>query len=77
MQSGFANSVTNPYKAAFGNGRPDPLLADALTRVSPEAQKKTRAPCPCNARTVAAPIPLAPPVTTACFPRSPKSSCIS
>ena len=43
MQSGFANSVTNPYKAAFGNGRPDPLLADALTRVSPEAQKKTRA----------------------------------
>ena len=43
MQSGFANSVTNPYKAAFGNGRPDPLLADALTKVSPEAQKKTRA----------------------------------
>ena len=43
MQSGFANSVTNAYKAAFGNGRPDPLLADALTRVSPEAQKKTRA----------------------------------
>ena len=43
MQSGFANSVTNPYKATFGNGRPDPLLADALTRVSPEAQKKTRA----------------------------------
>ena len=43
MQSGFANSVTNHYKAAFGNGRPDPLLADALTRVSPEAQKKTRA----------------------------------
>ena len=32
-----------PSKAAFGNGRPDPLLADALTRVSPEAQKKTRA----------------------------------
>jgi peptidoglycan hydrolase FlgJ len=43
MQSGFANILTNPCKAAFGNGRPDPLLADALTRVSPEAQKKTRA----------------------------------
>ena len=43
MQSGFASSVTNPYRAAFGNSRPDPLLADALTKVSPEAQKKTRA----------------------------------
>jgi peptidoglycan hydrolase FlgJ len=43
MQSGFASSIGNPYKAAFGNSRPDPLLADALTKVSPEAQKKTRA----------------------------------
>jgi peptidoglycan hydrolase FlgJ len=43
MQSGFASSVTNPYRAVFGNSRPDPLLADALTKVSPEAQKKTRA----------------------------------
>ena len=43
MQSGFASSVTNPYRAVFGNSPPDPLLADALTKVSPEAQKKTRA----------------------------------
>ena len=43
MQSGFASSVTSPFKGAFGNSRPDPLLADALTKVSPEAQKKTRA----------------------------------
>ena len=29
-------------KASLINGRKDPLLADALTKVSPEAQKKTR-----------------------------------
>ena len=30
-------------KASLINGRKDPQLADALTKVSPEAQKKTRA----------------------------------
>jgi peptidoglycan hydrolase FlgJ len=43
MQSGFVSSLANSHKSAFGNGRADPLLADALTKVSPEAQKKTRA----------------------------------
>jgi Rod binding domain-containing protein len=38
------NSITNPYnKASPVNVRNDPQLADALTRVSPEAQTKTRA----------------------------------
>ena len=36
--------VANPYtKAPMLNGRKDLALADALTKVSPEAQKKTRA----------------------------------
>ena len=38
------NAVANTYnKAALINGRKDLQLADALTKVSPEAQKKTRA----------------------------------
>ena len=38
------NSVANSYsKSTLINGRYDPQLADALTKVSPEAQKKTRA----------------------------------
>ena len=38
------NSVAIPYdKASIINGRRDPQLADALSRISPEAQKKTRA----------------------------------
>ena len=40
MQSGFVNGIANPYRSSRGN---DPLLADALTKVSPEAQQKTRA----------------------------------
>ena len=37
-------AVANSYdKASLINGRKDLQLADALTRVSPEAQKKTRA----------------------------------
>jgi flagellar protein FlgJ len=43
MQSGFVSSLANSRTSTFGNGRADPLLADALTKVSPEAQKKTRA----------------------------------
>jgi peptidoglycan hydrolase FlgJ len=36
--------VANPYtKTPMHNGRKDLALADALTKVSPEAQKKTRA----------------------------------
>ena len=38
------NSIAKPYnKASLVNGRNDPQLADALTKVSPEAQTKTRA----------------------------------
>ena len=38
------NSITShPNKASLINGRNDPQLAEALTKVSPEAQKKTRA----------------------------------
>jgi flagellar protein FlgJ len=50
MQSSPLSSVTaNPYaRTAYAtasaiNGRKDPVLADALTRVSPEMQKKARA----------------------------------
>jgi len=50
MQSSLINSVTaNSYagtayaKASATNGRKDQLLTDALTKVSPEAQKKARA----------------------------------
>ena len=38
------NSIANSYpKSTLINGRHDPQLADALTKVSPEAQQKTRA----------------------------------
>ncbi|MFG3591722.1 flagellar assembly peptidoglycan hydrolase FlgJ [Bradyrhizobium sp. RDI18] len=38
------NGIVNSYdKTSLINGRKDPLLADALTKISPEAQKKTRA----------------------------------
>ena len=45
MQSNL-NSIIDPSHAkayARSTSRTDPLLADALTKVSPEAQKKTRA----------------------------------
>ena len=50
MQSS-ANGIVDPSQAAAytksaytrNTSRADPLLADALTKVSPEAQKKTRA----------------------------------
>ncbi len=43
MQSNL-NGVTHPHpKSSLINGRYDPQFADALTKVSPEAQKKTRA----------------------------------
>ena len=38
------NGIANSYpKSTLINGRYDPQLADALTKVSPEAQQKTRA----------------------------------
>ena len=38
------NSIANTHpKSTLINGRYDPQLADALTKVSPEAQQKTRA----------------------------------
>ena len=38
------NGIANSYpKSTLINGRYDPQLADAMTKVSPEAQKKTRA----------------------------------
>ncbi|MFH0300338.1 flagellar assembly peptidoglycan hydrolase FlgJ [Bradyrhizobium sp. 31Argb] len=43
MQSGFVDAITSPYRAPRGNGRNDPQLADALTKVSPEMQAKARA----------------------------------
>jgi Rod binding domain-containing protein len=43
MQSGFVDAVTNPYHAPRSSGRNDPQLADALTKVPPEMQAKTRA----------------------------------
>jgi peptidoglycan hydrolase FlgJ len=48
MQSSLINSNTNgsmPGKAMMPlfNGRPDPRLADALTKVSPQAQAKAKA----------------------------------
>jgi len=50
MQSSLINSVTaNPHartayaRASAINGRKDPVLADALTKVSPEMQKKAHA----------------------------------
>jgi peptidoglycan hydrolase FlgJ len=43
MQSGFVDAITNPYHAPRGNGRNDPQLAEALTKVSPEMQAKARA----------------------------------
>ena len=43
MQSSL-NGISNSYpKSTLINGRNDPQLAEALTRISPEAQKKTRA----------------------------------
>ena len=42
MQGGVINSITT-YARPTPVKRADPLLADALTKVSPEAQKKTRA----------------------------------
>jgi flagellar protein FlgJ len=47
MQSSLINSGTGsmPAKAIMPmfNGRPDPTLADALTKVSPQAQAKAKA----------------------------------
>jgi Rod binding domain-containing protein len=43
MRSGFLDAVTSPYRAPRSNGRNDPQLAEALTKVSPEMQAKTRA----------------------------------
>jgi peptidoglycan hydrolase FlgJ len=40
MQSGFVDAITNPYRAPRGN---DPQLAEALTKVSPDMQAKSRA----------------------------------
>jgi peptidoglycan hydrolase FlgJ len=38
------NAIASAYgKTSLINGRRDPQLAEALTRISPEAQKKTRA----------------------------------
>ena len=43
MQSSL-NGIANSHpKSTLINGRYDPKLADALSKVSPEAQKKTRA----------------------------------
>jgi peptidoglycan hydrolase FlgJ len=41
MQSGFLDSITNPYRTS--RGRNDAQLAEALTKVSPELQQKARA----------------------------------
>ena len=45
MQSSLINGINGNSlaKSSIINGRKDPLLAEALTKVSPEAQKKTRA----------------------------------
>jgi flagellar protein FlgJ len=47
METSLINSTTGsmPAKAVMPlyNGRPDPLLADALTKVSPERQAKAKA----------------------------------
>jgi peptidoglycan hydrolase FlgJ len=43
MQSGFVDTITNPYQTQRGNGRNDPQLAEALTKVSPDMQAKSRA----------------------------------
>jgi peptidoglycan hydrolase FlgJ len=43
MQSGFVDAFANPYRVPRGNGSNDPQLAEALTKVSPEMQAKTRA----------------------------------
>jgi peptidoglycan hydrolase FlgJ len=43
MQSGFASMITNPYRSPGREGRSDPVLSEALTKVSPEAQAKARA----------------------------------
>jgi Rod binding domain-containing protein len=46
MQSlinGFYNNTPDKPTAPMRNGRPDHQLADALTRVSPQAQKKAKA----------------------------------
>jgi Rod binding domain-containing protein len=42
MQSSLISSITS-QKSSIINGRSDPLLAEALTKVSPEAQTTTRA----------------------------------
>ena len=43
MQSSLSG-IANPHpKTTLINGRYDPQLAEALTKLSPEAQKKTRA----------------------------------
>ena len=41
MQSGFVSGLANPYRSS--RGKSDIALSEALTKVSPEAQKKTRA----------------------------------
>lgn len=41
MQSGFVSAITNPYRNS--RGRADIPLTEALTKVSPEAQQKSRA----------------------------------
>ena len=43
MQSTLSGIANSHPKSTLINGRYDPLLADALTKVSPEAQQKTRA----------------------------------
>jgi peptidoglycan hydrolase FlgJ len=43
MQSGFVDAIANPYKTQRGTGRNDPQLAEALTKVSPDMQAKSRA----------------------------------
>jgi Rod binding domain-containing protein len=41
---GSVNAISNSYpKSSAIQGRNDPVLADALTKVSPETQKKLRA----------------------------------
>ena len=45
METSLVNGITGYTKSGTSriNGRNDPLLADALQKVSPEAQQKTRA----------------------------------
>ena len=43
MQSNLSGIANSYPKSSLINGRYDPQLADALSKISPEAQKKTRA----------------------------------